>query len=87
MLQKSLCLTRNIGFMFFFQDVKLKICWMFKEAGKAFLNSDNFNFCLGDRGGGVGGLRGGLKKDLFVGRYLWMPPNEKMVTDSQGSFA
>ena len=62
---------------------------MFKEAGKAFLNSDNFNFCLGEGGGGGGGggLRGGLKKDVFVGRYLWMSPNEKMVTDSQGSFA
>ena len=63
---------------------------MFKEAGKAFLNSDNFNFRLGDRGGGGGGswrVKGGLKKDVFVRRYLWMPPNEKMVTDSQGSFA
>lgn len=60
---------------------------MFKEAGKAFLNSDNFNFRLGDRGGGSWRVKGGLKKDVFVRRYLWMPPNEKMVTDSQGSFA
>ena len=87
MLQKSLCLTRNIGFMGFFSRCQTKDMLDVQGSGEGFPKFGQFQFLLRGRGGGVGGLRGGLKKDVFVGRYLWMPPNEKMVTDSQGSFA
>ena len=75
-------------FYVFFSRCQTKDMLDVQGSGEGFPKFGQFQFPLRGQGGGGGwGVKGGLKKDVFVRRYLWMPPNEKMVTDSQGSFA